>query len=59
MFFVIGLIIGCIIWYLSSRSATIVPNGCEKVHQWVLRDMPDSKLGYLICKRCGKLPGGE
>jgi hypothetical protein len=32
---------------------------CEKVHKWIIRFEKGNKLGYLICKECGKIPGND
>jgi hypothetical protein len=45
---------------LRAKNTHDLPNPCEKVHQWVLRDdSKDEKKMYLICKRCNKIPGDE
>lgn len=33
------------------------PKEC-KPHSWVMKFEPDHK-GYLICKKCGKIPGDD
>lgn len=64
MFIFLGLIV-LSLWAIS-RSAKSMPRRCHeappgesKVHHWILKSKPDSKVLELICSVCGQTPGEE
>lgn len=62
-FLFLGFIVGLAL-LVSSRSARMMPSRCDtnlddKKHHWILRFDNGDKKGYLYCKICGKIPGGD
>lgn len=65
------LLVLCSFWLIGRMNAKSVPNNeddCANVpigkatrHKWVLR-FPGGEsdhMGYLVCTKCGKIPGQE
>lgn len=41
---------------MPSKDCSDAPYGEPKIHKWIEKDPPDQH-GYLICSKCGRLPG--